>query len=253
MSKKKILGIDIGGTGTKGAIIDLKSGELLTQRVKIPTPKPSTPEAVAKVVAQLVNDIGYDGELIGCGFPAIIKKGVCYTASNIHEDWKGTNVQKLLSEATGRRVLVTNDADAAGISEMKYGAGKGVDGSVLLITIGTGLGTALFTDGKLVRNTEFGHAQIHGMVAEKYISNRARKEQNMGWDEFGKRFNEFLHLIDRLCSPGLIILGGGISKRYGLFSEHIDVRTKVKTAMMFNHAGIIGAALYAYNMDKKNS
>lgn len=250
MGKKQILGIDIGATGTKGAVIDLKKGELITERIKLPTPKPSTPEAMAEVFLQLVKEIGYDGKLIGCGFPAIIKDGVCHSAANIHDSWKGVDVEKLLSEKTGCRVHVTNDADAAGISEMKYGVGKGVKGSVLLITIGSGLGSALFTDGKLVSNTEFGHIPMHGDIAEKYVSNLVRKAQNMTWEEFGKRFNEFLQVVERLCSPNLIILGGGISQRYELFSEHINVDTEVKTAQMFNHAGIIGAALYAYQIEK---
>lgn len=250
MSKKKILGIDVGATGIKGAIVDLKEGELFSERIKIPTPKPSTPEAVAEVFLQLVKEQEYEGDIIGCGFPSIIKNGVCHSAANIDKSWKGTDVQKLFSEATGKNVLVTNDADAAGISEMKYGVGKGVDGSVLLITIGSGLGSALFSDGKLVRNTEFGHIPLHGKIAEKYVSNLTRKAENLSWEEFGKRFNEFLKVVERLCSPSLIILGGGISQRYELYSEHIDVDTEVKTAKMFNHAGIIGAALYGYKMNK---
>lgn len=245
-----MLGIDIGATGTKGAIIDLKKGELITERTKLATPKPSTPDAVAETVVELIKQIGYDGKVVGCGFPAIIKNGVCHSAANIHESWKGTDVAKLLSKATGKKIHVTNDADAAGISEMKYGVGKGVKGSVLLITIGSGLGSALFTDGKLVRNTEFGHIPLHGDIAEKYVSNLTRKALNMPWDEFGRRFNEFLHLVDRLLSPNLIILGGGISQRYELFSEYIKIDTEVKTAQMFNHAGIIGAALYAYKLEK---
>jgi len=251
MSKKKILGIDVGATGIKGAVIDLKKGELITERVKIPTPKPSTPEAVADVVNQLIKELNYEGEAFGCGFPAIIKDGVCHSAANIDKSWKGADVKKLFTAATGRKVYVTNDADAAGISEMKYGVGKKVKGSVLLITIGSGLGSALFTDGHLVRNTEFGHIPWGDSIAEKYVSNLTRKALDMSWEEFGKRFNEYLHVVERLCSPNLIILGGGISQRYELYSEHINVETEVKTAQMFNHAGIIGAALYAQKMMKE--
>ncbi len=252
MERKNILGIDIGATGTKGAIVDLETGQLITERIKIPTPKPATPVAVAEVVNELVNRIGYDGDLIGCGFPSIIKDGVCHSAANISKKWKGTDVQTLLSEATGKEFVVTNDADAAGISEMTYGIGRGRKGSVILITIGSGLGSALFTDGHLVSNTEFGHIPLHGNIAEKYVSNFARKKLNLSWAEFGRRFNEFLMLVERLLSPNLIILGGGVSQRFDFYSEFIKVDTEVRTAKMFNHAGIIGAALHAYQLDTEN-
>jgi len=248
MSLSNILGIDIGGSGIKGAIVDSESGQLVTERVKIKTPQPSTPEAVAIVVQQLIDEIGYDGELIGCGFPAVIKNGVAYSAANIHPAWKGTNIEELLSEKTGRRFIVTNDADAAGLSEMRFGKGKGVNGNVILITIGTGLGSALFTDGHLVRNTEFGHANLHGMIAEHYVSNTARKKYKMSWKTFGRRFNEYLIMIERITSPDLIILGGGVSNSFEKFEPHITIQTPVTTAAMFNHSGIIGAALYASEM-----
>ena len=254
MQTKSILGIDVGGSNIKGAIVDIEKGVLITERAKIATPSPSTPSAVADVVKELIGQIGYDGDLIGCGFPSIIKDGVCFSAANIDKQWKGTNVQDLFSQATGSEVYVTNDADAAGISEMNYGVGKGVTGSVLLITIGTGLGSALFVDGKLVPNTEFGHFPFKGDIAEKYVSKTAQKRDNLTWDEFGKRFNEYLHVIERLTSPNLIIIGGGISKKFDLFGGHIDIETEVVPAKMFNHAGIIGAALYAYQQKpaKKN-
>ncbi|MEO1259423.1 MAG: ROK family protein [Bacteroidota bacterium] len=251
MQAKNILGIDVGGSHIKGAIVDIKKGELTSERVKIATPSPSTPAAVAKVVQELIQQVGFEGDLIGCGFPSIIKNGVCYSAANIDKQWKGTNVQKLFTKATGAKVFVTNDADAAGISEMEYGVGKGVSGSVLLITIGTGLGSALFVDGTLVPNTEFGHFPFKGDIAEKYVSKTAQKRDNLTWDEFGKRFNEYLLVVERLTSPNLIILGGGYSKKFDNFSGHIDIETKVVTAEMFNHAGIIGAALYAYQQGSK--
>ena len=157
----------LAGSNIKGAIVDIEKGALITKWEKISTPSPSTPDAVADVVNQLIEQIGYEGDLIGCGFPAIIKNGVCYSAANIDKQWKGTNVQQLFTKSTGKQVFVTNDADAAGISEINYGVGIGVRGSVLLITIGTGLGTALFIDGKLVPNTEFGHLPFKGDIAEK--------------------------------------------------------------------------------------
>ena len=246
MQTKNILGIDVGGSNIKGAIVDIEKGRLITERVKIATPSPSTPKAVAEVVNELIEKIGYKDDLIGCGFPSIIKNGVCHSAANIDKKWKGMNVQKLFSKSTGRKVLVTNDADAAGVSEINYGVGKGVSGSVLLITIGTGLGSALFVDGKLVPNTEFGHFPYKGDIAEKYVSKTALKRDNLTWDEFGKRFNEYLLVVERLTSPNLIILGGGVSKKYSLFNDHINIETEVVTAEMFNHAGIIGAALYAF-------
>ena len=191
-----ILGIDVGASGIKGAWVDVDSGNLLSERLKLATPQPSTPAAVASTIAELIRQTGYAGELIGCGFPAIINKGVALSAANIHPDWIGTDVEKLLCEATGRKVIAMNDADAAGLSEMRFGHGRGVMGTVLLITIGSGLGSALFTDGHLVRNTEFGHLHLHGMVAEHYVSNTARKKHEMTWEEFGKRFNS------RVCWRG---------------------------------------------------
>lgn len=251
MQTKNTLGIDIGGSHIKGALVDIKKGTLLSERIKIPTPVPSTPKAVAKVVQDLVQKFDYKEKHLGVGFPAIIKSGICYSAANIDKKWKGTDVAALLSKETGKKAYVTNDADAAGISEMNYGVGKNVKGSVLLITIGTGLGTALFTDGQLVQNTEFGHMPFKGDVAEKYVSKTAMKRDDLSWDEFGQRFNEYLQVVDRLVSPNLIILGGGISKKYNVFGKHIDLKTKVVTAQMFNHAGIIGAALYAHQRRNK--
>lgn len=246
MKTRYVLGVDVGGSGIKGAIVDFETGDITTERIKIDTPLPSTTEAVANAVAQLVATSGYDGELIGCGFPSIIKNGVAHSAANIHPSWIGTNVETLLSQATGKQVFVTNDADAAGLSEMRFGRGKGAKGVVLLITIGTGLGSALFVDGHLVPNTELGHIPWNGQAAEQYVSNTARKKFDLTWEEFGKRFNEYLHLVDRLFSPNLIILGGGVSNKYEQFSQWIQADTEVVTAETFNNAGIIGAALYAY-------
>lgn len=246
MESKKVLGIDVGASGIKGAIVDLEKGALFTERVKLSTPKPATPDAVAGVISEVVKKTGYEGQLMGCGFPAIVSHGVAYSAANIDPAWVGTNIETLLSPATGLDVIAMNDADAAGLAEMRYGKGRGVMGTVLLITIGSGLGSALFTDGHLVRNSEFGHLFLQGWVAEHYVSNTARKKYDMTWEGFGKRFNEYLVHIKRILSPDLVILGGGISNEFPQFSPYLDADMNVTTAAMFNHAGIIGSALYAY-------
>jgi polyphosphate glucokinase len=246
MQTKNILGIDVGASGIKGAIVDLETGALITERIKLGTPKPATPAAVAEVILELVEKSGYEGNLIGCGFPSIVRNGVAFSAANIDDAWIGTNIETLLSVKTGLEVIAMNDADAAGLAEMRYGKGIGHKGTVLLITIGSGLGSALFTDGHLVRNSEFGHLFLQGWVAEHYVSNTARKKYDMTWEGFGKRFNEYLLHIDRILSPDLVILGGGISNEFGEFGKYIDPKMQVTTAAMFNHAGIIGAALYAY-------
>jgi polyphosphate glucokinase len=246
MQTKNILGIDVGASGIKGAIVDLETGVLVTERIKLSTPKPATPAAVAEVMLELVKKSGYEGNLIGCGFPSIVRNGVAFSAANIDDAWIGTNIETLLSVKTGLDVVAMNDADAAGLAEMRFGKGIGHKGTVLLITIGSGLGSALFTDGHLVRNSEFGHLFLQGWVAEHYVSNTARKKYDMTWEGFGKRFNEYLLHIDRILSPDLVILGGGISNEFGEFGKYIDPKMKVTTAAMFNHAGIIGAALYAY-------
>jgi polyphosphate glucokinase len=219
---------------------------LATDRIKLSTPKPATPDAVAEVIVELVKKTGYTGDLIGCGFPSIVKNGVAFSAANIDDAWIGTNIETLLSKATGLEVVSMNDADAAGLAEMRFGKGLGRKGTVMLITIGSGLGSALFTDGHLVRNSEFGHMHLLGWVAEHYVSNTARKKYEMSWPSFGKRFNEYLLHIDRIFSPDLVILGGGISNEFNEFGGHLDPKLNVTTAAMFNHAGIIGSALYAY-------
>jgi polyphosphate glucokinase len=249
MKTNIILGIDVGATGIKGALVNLETGELLSERIKLNTPKPATPKAVSEVITELVKQIGYEGNLAGCGFPSIIRHGIAKSAANIDPGWIDMDVESLLSQATGLKVIAANDADAAGLAEARYGKGKGRMGTVVLITIGSGLGSALFTDGHLVRNSEFGHLHLHGMVAEHYVSNTARKKYDMTWTGFGKRFNEYLHHLNRVISPDLIIVGGGISNSYDLFSPYIDVDVEVTTAAMLNNAGIIGAALYAYETE----
>jgi polyphosphate glucokinase len=241
----QILGIDVGATGIKGAIVNVETGELTMDRIKLSTPKPATPEAVGEVIRELISQCQYGGGVIGLGFPAIIRHGVAKSAANIDDAWIGVNVEAFLSEFLSRQVFAVNDADAAGFAEMRFGKGRGRMGTVLLITVGSGLGSALFVDGKLVPNTEFGHLFFHGFVAEHYISNTARKKYEMSWAGFGKRFNEYLHHINRIFSPDLVIVGGGISNSFDLFSPYIDVDMEVTVAQMYNNAGIIGAAMYA--------
>ncbi|MCP3928238.1 MAG: ROK family protein [Bacteroidetes bacterium] len=249
MHETKVLGIDVGASGIKGGIIDIHTGELLTERLRLPTPKPATPAKVAKTFVQLVKKIGYVKGPIGCGFPAIIKKGEAHSAANIHKDWVGLDVEKLLSKATGMKVSVLNDADAAGIAEMQFGVGKNETGTVLLITIGSGLGTALFRDGHLLPNSEFGHLILHGNIAERFAADSIRKKLELSWKEWGKRFNEYLVHLDRLMAPDLVILGGGVSKRFDKFEKYLTANMRIEPAELRNNAGAVGAASYAYQMN----
>jgi polyphosphate glucokinase len=243
--KHKILGIDVGASGVKGALVDLKQGVLSGERFRVPTPKPSTPEALATAFAEVVSFFNYTGT-IGCGFPAIVKNGTAFSAANIDPTWIGTNVETVLGQATDSRVFATNDADAAGVAEMHFGAGKGQKGLVLLITIGTGLGTALFYRGMLVPNTELGHLiWKNNKPAEAYCSSGARERLKLSRKEWAIRFNAYLHHLERLFSPDLFILGGGESKLFEQYKHLLDPKTPVVPAQLLNNAGIIGAAAYA--------
>lgn len=240
-----ILGVDIGGSGIKGAVVDTVTGELLTERHRIETPQPATPEAVAAVLAQLVLHFNWTGP-VGCGFPAAIQHGVARTAANISKGFIGTDIDKLFSDATNCPCYNVNDADAAGMAEMQFGEGAKQAGVVLLVTIGTGLGTALFTDGHLIPNTELGHLYLdNGLEAERYASDAVRKIEDLGWKAWGNRFNAYLALMENLFWPDLIILGGGASKKFDKFKEQLKVVAPVKPAAFLNQAGIVGAALFA--------
>ncbi len=243
MNEKHILGIDVGGTGIKGAIVDVETGQLQTERIKILTPKPATPEAVITVIRQLMAQLDYSGP-VGCGFPAIVQNGIVKTAANIDDSWIGVNIEESLGRVTGFPVRAINDADAAGIAEMRFGAGRGKNGSVLLITIGTGLGSALFVDQKIVPNSELGHIYLKGMVAEKYASNIVRKNEELSWEEWGKRLNEYLVHLERIICPDLFLLGGGVSKKFEKFSEYLNTVAPVLPAESQNEAGVIGAAVF---------
>lgn len=240
----QILGIDIGGSGIKGAIVDTKNAEVLTRRKRYSTPSPSNPTAVAKTVAKITRYFDWEGPL-GCGFPAVVQNGVVKSAANIHHDWIGTNAVQLFEEYSGCRTAVLNDADAAGLAEMRFGAGRDRQGVVLLITIGTGLGTVLFVDGVLVPNLELGHIQIRGKDAEERASDAARKKKDLSWKEWGGQFDEYLHTIDRLTNPDLIILGGGAAKKMDKYRDYLTIMTELVPAEFLNEAGIVGAALAA--------
>lgn len=240
----EILGIDIGGSGIKGSPVDTERGEMLGERYRIPTPEGAKPQDVAEVVARIARHFDWQGP-IGAGFPAVIQHGVARTAANVDKSWIGTNAEEMISQATGCPVRMLNDADVAGIAEMRFGAGKGRDGVVFIITIGTGLGTALFTDGVLVPNTELGHIEMDCQDAEWQAADSARKRDNLKWREWALRFDRYLRRIDALFWPDLFILGGGASKKMRKFEEILTVDTEVVPAQLRNQAGIVGAAVAA--------
>jgi polyphosphate glucokinase len=241
------LGIDIGGSGIKGAVVDLETGALMTERKRLRTPNPATPEAVATTVADLYGSLEWDGPT-GCGFPAAVRHGIVLTAANIDEGWIRVDGARLLSEAVGRPVSLINDADAAGIAEISIGAGRGLGGVVLVVTIGTGLGSALFVDGILVPNTELGHLEMKGGAAERKASAAAREREGLSWKRWSKRFNRYLRILERLFWPDAFILGGGAAKEFAEFEPYLDLDTPVMPARFLNEAGIIGAAMHAGQM-----
>ena len=240
-----VLGIDIGGTGIKGAPIDVATGTLLAERQKIATPRPSTPEAVTEVVRELANSFKWSG-VTGATFPGVVTSGTVRTAANVDRAWIGTDAAKLFSKAVGAEVSVLNDADAAGIAEMTFGEGKGERGTVLMLTFGTGVGSALFSGGLLVPNTEFGHLEIRGKDAEKRASERAKLDHGWGWKDWASRVDEYLQHMEALLSPDLIIVGGGISKEWEKWVPLLTgIRAKIVPAGLHNDAGIVGAAMAA--------
>ena len=239
-----ILGVDIGGSGIKGAPVDIKTGKLLAERHRIPTPHPVTPKAVAKTLNKLVQHFEWNGP-IGCGFPAVVQKGVIRTAANIDKSWVGVDAAALFSEITGFPTSVINDADAAGLAEIQFGAGKDKSGVIILITVGTGLGTATFFNGTLLPNTEFGHVPMNGKIAEHYASDSVRKRKELSWKQWARRFDEYLLLLHRLLTPDLFIIGGGASKKHDKFLRYFTIETEVVPAQLRNEAGLIGAALAA--------
>ena len=238
-------GIDIGGTGIKGAPVDLATGKLVTDRKKIATPHPATPEAVTEVVKEVAQSFGWTG-VVGATFPGVVVNGTIRTAANVDKSWIGTDAAGLFGKAIGTGVAVLNDADAAGIAEMTFGAGVGVQGTVLMLTFGTGVGSALFVDGVLVPNTEFGHIEIRGKDAEKRASERGKTDHGWGWKDWTERVSEYLRHIEALLSPGLIIVGGGISKEAEKWVPLLTgIQAKIVPAALHNDAGIVGAAMAA--------
>jgi polyphosphate glucokinase len=238
-----VLGIDIGGSGVKAAPVDTTTGQLTAERQKLATPVPSTPDAVVNVVAQLVTAFDWKGAA-GITFPGVVVDGVIQTAANVDHSWIGVDGVKLFEAGTKLTATVLNDADAAGLAEMRFGAGKGVRGTVLMLTLGTGIGSALFIDGVLVPNTEFGHIQIRGKDAEKRASEHAREEHDLSWGDWAGRVDEYLEQMEALLSPSLIVIGGGVSRKSDKFLPLLTaLRAKVVPAALQNDAGIVGAAL----------
>lgn len=240
----KILGIDIGGTGIKGAIVDTKEGKLITECHRIATPQPATPKAVIETVEEIVAEFDWHGP-IGCGFPAAVKHEIVKTAANIDKSWIGMNAAAKIEKDTGCPTHLVNDVDAAGFAEMKFGAGKDNKGTVIMVAVGTGIGTAIFIEGQLLPNTELGHLYLHNIEAEHYAANSIREKEGLNWEQWGKRLNEYMKHLELLFWPDLIILGGGTSKKFDLFEEYFNLDSRIVPAENKNNAGIIGAALAA--------
>jgi polyphosphate glucokinase len=239
----QVLGIDIGGTGIKAAPVDTATGKLTADRQKIDTPHPAKPDSVADVVQALVKAFDWTGP-VGITFPGVVTGGTIRSAANVDPEWIGTDARALFGRAAGRAVEVINDADAAGVAEMRFGAGAGAAGTVLMLTLGTGIGSALFIKGALVPNTEFGHVEIRGKDAEKRASELAREEHDMSWEKWAGRVDEYLEHMEALVSPDLIIIGGGISRKSDKFLPLLTgLRARVTPAALLNDAGIVGAAM----------
>ncbi len=248
MTSQLVLGIDIGGSGIKGAPVDLQKGAFAVERKRIDTPEDSTPEAVAEIVAKIADkfadDIGPDSP-VGITVPAVVSHGVVRSAANIDKSWIGTDAESLFGRVLGRRVIVVNDADAAGAGEMHYGAGRGNDGTVLVTTLGTGIGSALFLGGELVPNTELGHLELDGHDAETRAANSVREVEDLSWEDWAERLQRYYGHVEDLLWPDLIIVGGGVSKKSDKFLPYLHLRAPITPAQLKNDAGIIGAAWLA--------
>jgi polyphosphate glucokinase len=241
------LGIDIGGTGIKGAVVDIATGELTTERMKLPTPDGGEPEAIVQTVLQLIDELGglEPGVPVGVCFPAIVKNGRTMSAANVSKRWIGLEAEALFEKALGRNIHFVNDADAAGVAEAEFGAAKGVPGVVLLTTLGTGIGSALIHNGVLVPNTELGHVEMDGKDAEKHASYAAKERNDWTWEQWTKRLQKYYTYLESLFSPDLFVVGGGVSKHYEDFIPLLHLRTPIVPAVLRNNAGIIGAAVLA--------
>lgn len=242
-----MLGIDIGGSGIKGAPVDVRTGELLAERVRFETPSSARPADVADVVVKLVGAFDWKGP-VGCGFPAVVKSGITLSAANVHHSWIGYHAGAMFSERTGLEVVVANDADLAGLAEMRFGAGERRDGVVFFATLGTGIGTALFNDGRLVPNLELGHIEIRGKDAEERAAASAKEREKLSWKAWAERLDEFIARIEVMVSPDLVILGGGVSSKADKWLHLLKCRCEVVAAAMANNAGIVGAAMIGAGM-----
>jgi polyphosphate glucokinase len=236
------LGIDVGGTGIKGAPVEVRTGKLLHDRHRVLTPHPSTPDAVAETVAEVADAFDTTGP-VGCTFPGVIRDGVARTAAHLGAEWIGTSVRDLLQERLGRPVTVVNDADAAGMAEMAFGAGRGRKGLVVMVTVGTGIGTALFHDGVMIPNTELGHLEVRGKDADTYASDATRDAKGLSWKRWAKRLDRYLEQLEKVLSPEVVIIGGGVSRHPERFLPSLRRSCEVVPAMLDNTAGIVGAAL----------
>ena len=239
-----VLGIDIGGSGIKGAVVAVETGQLVSEHLQVKTPRPATPDTVINATGELVRLFDWHGS-IGCGFPAVIQSGIVKTAANIDTSWIGVNLRDFMQRKTGCTCSVINDADAAGLAEMVFGAGRGRMGSVLILTLGTGIGSALFYRGKLFPNLELGYLPLEGAPAEHYASAAVRENEKLSWVTWSNRINRFLNHVERLFSPELIIIGGGISSRHEDFFPLLETRAELVPAGFLNQSGIIGAASFA--------
>lgn len=242
MKEGSVFGVDIGGSGIKGARVDLVRGRLVTKRIRIETPAPATPEAVVQTVVDVVQRARWRGP-VGCTFPGIVKRGVVHSANNLDRAWLGVDADRVLTERLGQPVTVLNDADAAGLAEATYGAGRNHKGVTILLTFGTGIGSALLVNGRLVANSELGQLEIRGKRAELRASDRVRERKGLSWKEWAQRVQELLAEIEYLLSPDLFIVGGGVSKHAEKFLPHLHTHAPVVTATLLNDAGIVGAAL----------
>ena len=238
----------VGGSGIKGAIFDTQKGKLITERYRIPTPNPATPDAVIETIEAIIRKFDWQGP-VGCGFQAAVKNEIVKTASNIDNSWIGVNASARIEKETGCRTHLLNDVDAAGLAELEFGAGQNRFGTVFMAAFGTGIGTAIFHNQQLVPNTELGHIPMHGEPAENYAANSIRKKEDLSWKKWGRRVNEYLQLVELLFWPDLIIMGGGVSKKIQKNERYLDLQTEIVPAESRNHAGIIGAAL-AVSKDK---
>jgi polyphosphate glucokinase len=238
-------GIDFGGSGIKGAPVDLEQGDFAEERVRIDTPQPAAPDAVAKVFSELLARFDDSDGPVGVTVPGVVKRGVVHSAANIDKHWIGEDADKLFTDATGRDVHVVNDADAAGLAEVRFGAAKGRQGLVIVTTLGTGIGSALVYDGVLVPNSELGHLEIEGHDAEKRAASSAREREDLSWEEWAERLTTYYRKLEVLFSPELFVVGGGVSKKADKFLHLVDIDTEIIPATLLNAAGIVGAALYA--------